>query len=135
MSISSRVSLFTLLLVTSACLPTMRAGPSPFDEAPAPSANDLIDMSIIVTNNHWLPMRVWVEWPDRDYFLGDVEPGARGTFTVPGYLIGRSETLRLFADPTGSIDQVLSDPIDVTRGHRIEWQLQKVLGSSRARIM
>jgi hypothetical protein len=135
MSISSRVLLLPLVALTAACVPTMRAGPSPFDEAPAPTANDLLDMSVIVTNNHWLPMRVWVEWPDRDYFLGDVEPGSRGTFTVPGYLVARSETLRLFADPTGSIDQVLSDPIDVTRGHRIEWQLQKVLSSSRARIM
>ena len=135
MSISCRAPALTLLVFVSACVPTMRAGPSPFDGGAAPTANDLLDMSIIVTNNHWLPMRVWVEWPDRDYFLGDVEPGSRGTFTVPGYLIGRSETLRLFADPTGSIDQVLSDPIDVTHGHRIEWQLQKVLASSRARIM
>jgi len=135
MSISSSALLLPLVALTTACVPAMRAGPSPFDDAPASAANDVLDMSVIVTNNHWLPMRVWVEWPDRNYFLGDVEPGSRGTFMVPGYLIGRSETLRLFADPTGSIDQVLSDPIDVTRGHRIEWQLQKVLSSSRARIM
>ena len=92
-------------------------------------------MSIVVSNDHWLPMRVWVEWPDRDYFLGSVEPGSRSTFMVPGHLVARFESLRLFADPRGSIDQVLSDPIDVTKGHRIEWQLKKVLGSSRARIM
>ena len=92
-------------------------------------------MSVVVYNNHWLPMRVWVVWPDHNYFLGDVAPGARDTFTVPGYLVARAATLRLFADPTGSIDQALSEPIDVRHGHRIEWQLQKVLASSRARIM
>lgn len=135
MSISYRAPALALLLFVSACVPAMRAGPSPFDETPASSAQSLVDMSIVVTNNHWLPMRVWVEWPDRDYFLGDVEPGGRSTFTVPGHLVARSATLRLYADPTGSIDYVLSDPIDVTTGHRIEWQLQKVLASSRARVM
>ena len=124
-----------ILASTAACMPVGRAGPSRFDSAPAPSRRDVVEMSVVVYNNHWLPMRVWVVWPDHNYFLGDVAPGVRDTFTVPGYLVARAATLRLFADPTGSIDQALSEPIDVRHGHRIEWQLQKVLASSRARIM
>ena len=135
MSVRYGGSLIALVLVTSACVPTMRTGPSPFDATPHRSRRDVMEMSVVVTNDHWLPMRVWVEWPDRDYFLGSVEPGERGTFSVPGYLVARAETLRLYADPTGSIDYVTSDPIDVTKGHRIEWLLRKVLTSSRARIM
>lgn len=121
------------LLASGACSAVAIA--DPFAAPRGGSSTDVVDMPVVVFNNHWLPMRVWVEWPDRNYFLGDVEPGARGTFSVPGYLVARSKTLRLLADPTGSVDQVLSDPIEVKRGHRIEWQLQKVLASSRARIM
>jgi len=135
MSASPRAPVLALLVLSTACVPVGRAGPSPFDGPRTPSRLDDAEMSVVVVNNHWLPMRVWVEWPDRDYFLGDVEPGGRSTFTIPGHLVARSATLRLYADPTGSIDYVLSDPIDVTTGHRIEWQLQKVLASSRARVM
>jgi hypothetical protein len=80
-------------------------------------------------------MRVWVEWPGMRRFLGDVAPGAAATFQVPAE-IGRTRgRLRLYADPTGSIDDVMSDPIDVGDVHRIEWRLRKVLASSRARVM
>jgi len=94
-----------------------------------------VDVSIDVTNDYWLPIRVWVDWPDGRYFLGDVEPGRTNAFRLPGYLAERSETMRLFGDAVGSVDQILSDPLDVRTGRHIEWRLHRVLSFSRAHIM
>ncbi|HSG08757.1 MAG TPA: hypothetical protein VLA36_10400 [Longimicrobiales bacterium] len=80
-------------------------------------------------------MRVWVEWPGMRRFLGDVAPGGAATFQVPAEIRGTRGRLRLYADPTGSIDDVMSDPIEVGDGRRIEWRLRKVLANSRVRVM
>jgi hypothetical protein len=78
---------------------------------------------------------VWLERPDGRFFVGEVGPGEVDTFLVPGYLVTGLETLRLFAGATGTVDEVVSDPLDLRRGRHIDFRLRRVLLSSRARIM
>jgi hypothetical protein len=123
------------LVLSTACASPRRVGTSPF-ERPSTSwraQND--DLVIVVQNEHWRSMRVWVDWPGCHEFLGDVAAGSTATFQLPAPLARRYPSLKLYADPSGSTDEVRSEAIDVTWGHRIEWRLHKVLANSRARIM
>lgn len=100
--------------------------------SPSPSTADL---SIEVRNQHLLAVHVWVQWPGERRFLGDVPAGTANTFRVPATMAHRFDSLRLYADPVGSVDDVLTGPIKIGHGHRIEWRLEKVLANSRARVM
>jgi len=130
-----RLTTLASFVLAAGCVVPGRSGPSPFDGASVQPVRQVVDVSIDVTNDYWLPIRVWVDWPDGRYFLGDVEPGRTNAFRLPGYLAERSETMRLFGDAVGSVDQILSDPLDVRTGRHIEWRLHRVLSFSRAHIM
>jgi hypothetical protein len=130
----------TFLLVSTLLLLGCAHGaadrPSPF----APARDGVrsamsADVRVEVRNEHLLPMRVWAEWPGLRRFLGDVAPGSATIFLVPRDLVERLGPLRLHADPTGSVDEALSDPIDVAWGTRVEWRLRRVLANSRVRVM
>lgn len=122
-----------LLACTVACAPA--AGPSPYDALDAERASfQAPDLAIEVRNDHWRTMTVWVHWPGTRHFLGDAEPGTITTFRVTADLVRRFETLQLYARPSGSGDEVVTKPIEVRRGHRIEWRLSKVLTNSRMRV-
>lgn len=93
------------------------------------------EVSVVIRNDHWLPIRVWVEWPGSTRFLGDVPAGSSVLYQVPGDLVVRHGPFRLRADPTGSADEARSEPIDLRAGHRVEWRVLKVLANSRVRVM
>jgi hypothetical protein len=112
-----------------------RHGPSPYDGRAAPPVAAATDLTVEIENDHWLQMRVWVEWPGVRHFLGDVNPGTRDAFHVPAYLIQRLGDPSLYAECMGSIDEVHTDPIHLGYGHRVEWRLKKVLENSRPRVM
>lgn len=124
-----------LVVLAAGCAPVVNGAPSPFDDAASRRETTAMDVMVEVRNQHWLPMRVWVEWPTMARFLGDVAPGGSAAFSVPGYLVQRMGGMRLHAETRGSIDEVLTEPIDMGGGRRVEWTLRKVLGNSRPRII
>lgn len=124
-----------LSTVALSCAPAGRHGPSPYDGPHLARRSAAPNVTIDVENQHWLEVRVWVEWPGVHYLLGNVDPGTRNAFHVPGYLIDEMGSPRLYAEPMGSIDEVLTDPIELGHARRIEWKLKKVLENSRPRVM
>jgi len=134
--VAHTLKFFSFLVVAFlwGCAPGFRTT-SPFDGIVTRADPQVLDLPIEVSNDHWLPMRIWVEWPGMSRFLGDVAPGTTATYQVPRELVRRFGPLRLHADPTGSIDEVLSAPLDLAHGSRVQWRLRKVLSNSRARVM
>ena len=124
-----------LSVLALSCVPLGRSGPSPFERRSSDAAFSAADVMVEVQNQHWLEMRVWVEWPGARHLLGNVEPGGSAVFQVPGQLMRRPAEPRLYAESVGSIDEVHTGPIDLTAGHRIEWRLKRVLANSRPRVM
>lgn len=122
-----------LLLWSIACASVADAKPAPegWSEGTPPLAADL---AVEVHNEHWNPATVWVHWPGLRHFLGDAPAGATTTFQIPADLARRFETLRLHATLTGAADELTTKPIDIQRGHRVEWRLRKVLANSQARV-
>jgi hypothetical protein len=130
---NARMSAIGLVLAAISCGCTTPGRPgvdSPFD-ARADRSTVTIDLTVTVRNEHWLPMRVWVQLPGRRYFFGDVSTGSVAGFRIPAPEIRGAPTLRLVADPTCSVDQYPSKPIDVRHAVRIDCKLQKVLANSR----
>jgi hypothetical protein len=135
MSRSSRVSFWVVLVgALSGCAAPGRGGPSPFDRG-SDALAQAVDVSVQVTNDHWSTMRLWIEWPDGRYFLGDVESGRTTTFRVPAHVARRFSTLRLYADAKGGAESILSDELDLGRGRHVAWRLHRVLSFSRAHVM
>jgi len=134
MSRASRVSVWVVVGFVAGCAVPGRGGPSPFDRGRDVVA-PMVDVSIEVTNDHWSSMRLWIEWPDGRYFLGEVDSGRVQTFRVPAHVARRFDTLQLYADAMGSADSVLSEELDLGRGRHVTWRLHKVLSFSRAHIM
>ena len=133
---SRRVLTIAICASALSCASPSQFAHSPFEgPSAAPAMPAAATLSVVVSNEHWLSMQVWVYWPGMRRFLGDVAPGSSTTFQVPGDLVRRFESLRLYADPTGSAEDVLTDPLDVRGGRRIEWRLRKMLLNSHARVI
>lgn len=97
--------------------------------------SDGFDVVINVENDHWYDMRIFVEGGiGAQKILGDVPARSARTFTLPRQLVGSSSELRLIADPRGSARQLMSKPLDLARGHNLNWQLRST-GTTRLRVM
>lgn len=97
--------------------------------------SDGFDVVINVENDQFHEMRIFVEGGiGAQKILGNVPPRSSRTFTLPRQLVGSSSELRLIADPWGSSRQIMSQPLDITRGHNLQWQL-KSSGTTRLRTM
>jgi hypothetical protein len=69
-----------VLFFSAGCAATRQVGTSPFDRRSSSWSARTDDLVIVVRNDHWLPVRVWVDWPGCHEFLGDVAAGDVGTF-------------------------------------------------------
>lgn len=122
-------------LVTLACASSPRPfsadGPTARGERSTSGANLFIE----VRNGYYLPVRVFVDWPGSRRFIGDVQAGSVQRFALPAELVRQHPTLRLYADPEGSIDSARTGPLKVHPGNYVSWTLNKVLDSSRAYVM
>lgn len=132
--IQRTLGLVSLTLV-AACAHQPRSAPSPSGDGIKQDQGAPLQLRVEVRNEHWLPMHLWVEWPHMRHFLGDVAAGGVAVFEIPGDLVTHHGSFRLFADASGSIDHVLTAPIDLRGSHRVDLVLRKVLANSRTRVM
>jgi hypothetical protein len=123
------------LALVAGCASHPQHSSSPFRDR-APQVRPIaMELRVEVLNEHWLPIRVWAEWPQISHFLGDVSPGGISVFSFPGTLVEQHGDVRLLAAPSGSADQVLTEPIECHRGRRIVFTVRKLMANSRTRVM
>lgn len=85
---------------------------------------------LVVDNQNWLDMNVYVVREGIGQRLGTVTSMTKATFRVPdAYVIGVSD-LQVAARPIGSNEQFVSTNINVFPGSQINLQLQHVLSMS-----
>lgn len=85
--------------------------------------------TIRVENDRWFNMNVFIEGGvGGRYFLGTVRSQGTNVFQVPVHLLKRPD-LRLVADPSGSTQQMISEPIRLDEGRNLKWSLRKTGGN------
>jgi hypothetical protein len=93
-----------------------------------------MDLSVRIQNEHYDPVRVSAVWEDMDYFLGVVNPGTSAVFRLPSYLLASHGGPRFRADPQGSAQDQLTQPVNCARARWVEWRLKRNLISSRPTV-
>ena len=86
---------------------------------------------IEIRNDHWRAIRVFMVAAEGRYFLGDIAPDAVQLFQIPKEFIKADGKAQFLADPDGSADEYLTEPIQVAGVGRIYWRLRKSLYNSR----
>jgi len=117
-----RWGLLTALLTATACTaPSLRGDAA----RESPSAGPRLD----VRNLGWHDVRIYVVRNGFARRLGTVTHANRGSFAVPGDLIGRSG-VRFRIDPVGSRESHYVGPVLVGRDQRVELTVQAPLALS-----
>jgi len=125
----SRTAVALLLLALSAaCAP--RTAPSPFRTRPANAEG----VTVEVSDDHVLDMRVYLIRGVTPVPLGSVGSGERRVFHVSAAELGQSGEIRLMADPLGSQDRFVTEPISVSPGQRVVWRLAHRLSLSSVTV-
>lgn len=93
----------------------------------APSTSDgSYPVTVRVENNRWFDMRVFVEGGTGvQQPLGIVAGQSRAAFVLPRHLVDSGAELRLVADPSGSTQRSISDPLDLAGTRNVEWILRR----------
>lgn len=123
-----RGALYLLLSAVSACAP--KAAPDPFRPVPAGS----VGITVEVVDDHVQDMRVYLVRGSTPIPLGSVGSGERRVFRVSPAELGQSGAIRLMADPLGSQDRFVTEPIQVAPGQRVIWRLAHRLSLSSVTV-
>lgn len=91
-------------------------------------------LAVTVHNQNWATIHCYVVLGSRSVSLGQVSTNREETFTVGPGVLGPTRSVRLLADPVGSTDTYLSEPILIEPGDRIEWTLRNPLSQSSIHI-
>ncbi|MGH7475493.1 MAG: hypothetical protein ACRELD_04335 [Longimicrobiales bacterium] len=100
--------------------------------ARGPDAHPLM---LNVRNDHWLPVRLFLVSVGGRQFLGEIAPGARAEYQISSVGAGGAGSLQLIADPLGSADEVMTEPVELGGARWIEWRLKRDLRTSRPRTL
>ena len=92
------------------------------------------EISLVVSDNHWLDMRIYLLRGETGQRLGTVPAGAAREFSLPARMLGPNRGLRLKASPIGSSESYVSAPLVVEPGQGIEWVLQSRLALSTVSV-
>jgi len=95
----------------------------------------MIDVNVQVHNDHYGPVLVTAVWDDMTYFLGEVGVDETRIFRLPGYLVSERGGPRFLADPRGSTQEFLTDPVPAETARWIQWTLKRNLHPSRPHVM
>lgn len=100
----------------------------PGDESPADSERAALTVS--VRNQAWKNIHVYVIAGGSWQSLGVLSSQDEEAYEVSPTLLGGRQEIRLAADPVGSREGFISDPILVEPGDRVEWTIQDNLALS-----
>ena len=94
-------------------------------------------VTVCVTNNNWLDMRIYVvetatqrrRWP-----LGNVTGLTTARFGIPDHLKAELGTLVLVAEAIGSRQRLFTDRLDTWPGALVDWNIGATLNLSYASV-
>ncbi|MGH7468537.1 MAG: hypothetical protein ACRENP_11305 [Longimicrobiales bacterium] len=80
--------------------------------------------TLLVENNNWSDMAVYLVRNGLRARVGTVPSFSRARFVLSDALVGGVADLRLLADPIGSNQKYLSDPIRLGPGQQVRFRLE-----------
>lgn len=95
---------------------------------PAPSGRKAVE--VVVQNNNWMDMTIYVVRDGTRVRLGTVTTMTSSNFRLPRSLDAATTSFRLLADPVGSSETFVSDVVTVNPGERVQWRLENHLALS-----
>ena len=116
-----------MAFLLSACA----SGSSP-QSGPAPSIGE--SAMVRVSNNNWADMNVYMVRSGMRVRLGTVTTMGTRSFRVPKSLMNASGELRLVADPIGSQDVHVSQPVQVWPGQTVQFKIENHLAISSVAV-
>lgn len=87
-------------------------------------------VTLVVRNYNWNTVHVYVMGGGQTVSLGQLTTMDRATYVIPTSLLVSEQSVRLIADPIGSVQAYISEPVFVSPGDRIEWSINNVLAQS-----
>jgi hypothetical protein len=90
-----------------------------------------VGLTLIVRNDNWLQVTVYVLRATAQYRLGAVSSMSTEIFRIPRHLYAASGTLLLQADPIGTEATFTTEPIPIGLARQIEWTVAEYLPASR----
>ena len=126
----------TLLAVTAtwSCALVGREAPDAAITPGSRGPEEGVETSVRVTNETWSDMTIYLLRPGTRMRLGTVTSMGTATFPIPRSWVRGSASLRLLADPVGSVTTFSSDAVIVWPGDALEWRLVQPLRHSTLRI-
>lgn len=130
--IRSCFSLTCILTLTIACVSTH----DPFQDISDGKipGRPQMDLIVRVENQHYDPVSISAVFADMDYHLGVVRPGGSQNFRLPSYILASHGGPRFRADPEGSAQDLLTQPVNCVRARTVEWRIKRNLHASRPRV-
>lgn len=122
MNIRRNLVIAAAALTATACAPAAKQAGS---GAPSRSTTTLI-----VMNNNWSDMAVYMVRSSVRMRLGTVTAMGKGEFAIPNAYVAGVSDLTVRADPLGSTDSYVSPPIMVFPGAQVELNLAPRLAAS-----
>lgn len=121
-------AVLTVAVLAAGCL-SGRGG----DEVSRPGFDDY-PVRVQVENQNWSTVHVYVVAGGQIQSLGQLSSQNTETWEVPAGMLGGRKDIRLMADPIGSRESFLSDPILIEPGDLVEWTLTQPLAHSSVMV-
>ena len=118
---AASVALLALAAVAVGCW-SSRAGD---DAGSSRFADDPV--TVRVENQNWNTVHVYVVAGGQFQSLGQISSQSSASYEVSATLLGGRKEIRLMADPVGSRESFLTDPILIEPGDLVEWTLTQPL--------
>lgn len=123
--ILGRCVLVTLMTLPLGACSSSQLGPSGSVDRTTPGG-----VLVTVDNRHVMDIRVYFVRGPSSMPLGSVRTLERRSFALPTSMTGHSGTVQLLADPIGSIETYVTDPIPAYPGDEVRWTLAPALQHS-----
>lgn len=116
---------FSLVLPLAGCM----SGTGGSDGETSPRRDSYGDnpVRVRVENQNWRAIHVYAVAGGQIESLGQLSSQQTETYEVPATILGSRQEIRLFADPIGSHEGTLSDPVLIHPGDLVEWTLTQPL--------
>jgi len=114
-----------LLLPLAGCMSS--GGGSDGETSPRRDSYRDNPVRVRVENQNWRAIHVYAVAGGQIKSMGQLSSQQTDTFELPVSILGSRQEIRLLADPIGSDEGTLSDPILIHPGDLVEWTLTQPL--------